>query len=84
VTAANITDSLVFEALLDDVPAIKTASGRRRHRPGKVHADKAYDAQHCRAYLRRHGITARIARRGIESSQRLRRHRWRSSERCPG
>lgn len=76
-TAANINDSLVFEALWDDVPAIKTASGRRRHRPGKVHADKAYDAHHCRAYLRRRGITARIARGGIESSQRLGRHRWR-------
>jgi hypothetical protein len=35
------------------------------------------DARHCRAYLRRRGITPRIARRGIESSQRLGRHRWR-------
>lgn len=42
-----------------------------------VHADKAYDARHCRQYLRRQGITARIARRGIESSQRLGRYRWR-------
>ena len=36
-----------------------------------------YDARHCRAYRRRRGITARIARRGVESSQRLGRHRWR-------
>jgi hypothetical protein len=30
-----------------------------------------------RAWLRRRGIRARIARRGIESSQRLGRYRWR-------
>jgi transposase len=52
-------------------------SGRRRCRPGAVHADKGYDARHCRAYLRRRGINARIARRGIESSKRLGRYRWR-------
>ena len=77
VTAANTNDSVVLAALLDDVPAARTPSGRRRCRPAKVHADKGYAARHCRAYLRRRGITARIARRGIESSQRLGRHRWR-------
>jgi transposase len=29
-----------------------------------------------RSWLRKRGITPRIARRGIESSQRLGRHRW--------
>ena len=77
VTAANVNDATVFEALLDDVPAVRTPSGRRRCRPSKVHADKGYDARRCRAYLRRRGITPRIARRGIESSQRLGRQRWR-------
>jgi IS5 family transposase len=38
--------------------------------------DKAYDHRRCRAYLRRRGIQPRIARRMIESSQRLGRHRW--------
>jgi transposase len=75
-TAANVNDSVVFEGLLDDVPAVRMPSGRRRCRPDRVHADKGYDARHCRAYLRRRGITPRIARRGIESSQRLGRHRW--------
>jgi IS5 family transposase len=51
-------------------------SGGRRRRPGKVHADKAYDHRRCRTYLRRRGIRPRIARRGIEPSQRLGRHRW--------
>jgi transposase len=77
VTAANVNDVLVFEALLDDVPAVLGPSGRRRCRPEKVHADKGYDARRCRAYLRRRGITGRIARRGIESSERLGRQRWR-------
>ena len=48
----------------------------RRTRLGTVDADKGYDSHANRAYLRRRGITARIARRGIESSIRLGRHRW--------
>jgi transposase len=59
------------------LPAVRTASGRWGCRPAVVHADKGYDARHCRAYLRRRGIKARIARRGIESLQRLGRDRWR-------
>jgi transposase len=62
---------------VDDVPAVRTPSGRRRARPGKLDADKGYDSATNRAWLRRRGITARIARRGIESSTRLGRHRWR-------
>jgi transposase len=58
------------------VPAVLTPAGRRRCRPGKVDADKAYDHAANRAYLRRRGIKPRIARRGIESSQRLGRQRW--------
>jgi transposase len=82
VTAANVNDSTMFEALMDDVPAVPTPSGRRRCRPGAVRADKGYDARHCRTYLRRRWINARIARRGIESSKRLGRYRWRV-ERAP-
>jgi IS5 family transposase len=59
------------------VPAVRTPSGRRRSRPDKVHADKAYASAANRAYLRRRGIRPRIARRGVESSTRLGRHRWR-------
>jgi transposase len=42
----------------------------------RVHADKGYDVPRVRRYLRRRGITARIARIGVDSSARLRRHRW--------
>jgi len=77
-TAANTNDSAVFEALLDDVPPVATPRGGRRRRPGKVHADKAYDHRRCRRCLTRRGIKVRIARRGVESSKRLGRHRWKA------
>ena len=77
VTAANVNDTTMFEALVADVPAVRTSSGRRRTRPAKLHADKGYDSRANRAYLRRRGIRPRIARRGVESSTRLGRHRWR-------
>jgi IS5 family transposase len=77
VTAAHVNDTTMFQAVLDDVPPIRTPSGRRRTRPGKVHADKAYDSAANRGYLRWRGIKARIARRGVESSTRLGRQRWR-------
>jgi transposase len=56
-------------------PAAPGQGPRPRRRPVKLHADKAYDNRRVRRYLRRCGITARIARRGIDSSQRLDRHR---------
>jgi transposase len=49
---------------------------RPRKRPAKLHLDKAYDYPRCRRALRRRGIMPRIARRGIECSQRLGRHRY--------
>jgi transposase len=76
VTAANVNDTTMFQAVVDDIPPTRTAAGRRRTRPAKVHADKGYDSRANRAWLRRRGITARIARRQIESSIRLGRHRW--------
>ena len=72
VTAANRQDCTVFASLLlEAIPPIKGPWGRPRRRPDKLHADKAYDHRFCRAYLRKRGIKSRIARRGIESSERL-------------
>jgi transposase len=76
VTAATINDTTLFEAVVDDVPAVRTPSGRRRTRPVKLHADKGYASRANRAWLRRRGIRPRIARRGVESSARLGRQRW--------
>jgi hypothetical protein len=39
-SAANAHDATLVEAALDDIPAIRLPSGRRRRRPGKAHGDK--------------------------------------------
>jgi IS5 family transposase len=78
-TAANVHDSKVLEEAVDSIEPIKRPRGRLgrpRKRPKKLHAEKAYDFPRCRKALRKRGITPRIARRGIDSSERLGRHRW--------
>jgi IS5 family transposase len=54
---------------------LKPKGGRPRKRLKKLHADKAYDDKKCREALRRRGIKIRLARKGIESSEKLGRHR---------
>jgi transposase len=78
-SAANVHDCKLLEPLVDAVPPIRRPlgqPGRPRKRPAKLHGDKGYDFDFCRQALRRRGITPRLARRGIESSTRLGRHRW--------
>ncbi len=76
VSGANRHDSMLFEDLIDAVQPVAGLQGRSRKRPEKVHADKGYDYAKCRRALRQRGIQSRIARRGVESSERLGRHRW--------
>ena len=76
-TGANCHDSPLMAPTLDAIPPLRSGRrGRPRQRPDKLHADKAYDAPVRRQECRARGITARIARRGIERSDRLGRHRW--------
>jgi transposase len=78
-SAANTHDSALLEPMVDAVVPVKGPRGRPgrpRKRPAKLHGDKCYDYPCCRRALRRRGITPRIARRGIESSQRLGRYRY--------
>jgi transposase len=75
-TGANRHDTVVFGEVLDAIPRIRQPNGRRRKRPHKLHADKGYDIPRCRQALRRRHIRCRIARKGIDSSERLGRHRW--------
>jgi transposase len=78
-SAANAHDSTQLLPLIDAIPPLigpRGKPGRPRKRPAKLHGDKAYDAAGLRRALRARGITPRLARRGIESGERLGRHRW--------
>jgi transposase len=75
-TGAHVHDSKVFEDLIDSIVPVKGKRGKPRRRPEKLYADKGYDFPRCRRFLRKRGIKARIARRGVESSETLGRHRW--------
>jgi transposase len=66
----------MFEEMVDAIPSIRQKKGRARRRPGKIHADKGYDAAWTRQALRRRNITPRIARKNVESSERLGKYRW--------
>jgi IS5 family transposase len=69
-TAANVHDSKVLEESVDAIESIRRpGGGRSRKRPGKLHADKGYNFGRCRKALRKRGIKARIARRGVQSSE---------------
>ena len=78
-SAANTPDAALLESLVDAIPPIigpRGRPGRPRFRPAKLHADKAYDSREKRRALRHRGIVPRIARRGVESSERLGQYRW--------
>ncbi|KQP53618.1 transposase [Methylobacterium sp. Leaf111] len=68
----------MMAATLDAITSLRSGRrGRSRRRPDKLHADKAYDdARQRRHECRACGIVLRIARRGVESSEKLGCHRW--------
>jgi IS5 family transposase len=71
-SAANVHDAAQLLPLVDAIPPLigpRGKPGRPRKRPSKLHADKADDASPLRRALRARGITPRIARRGIDSSE---------------
>jgi len=75
-TASNVSDVVTLLAMVDRIEPVRGRGGRPRRRPDKVHADKGYSSRANREGLRRRGIGSRIARKGVESSTRLGRHRW--------
>jgi hypothetical protein len=75
-TDTHAHDSKVFEDLIDSIAPVRGKRGRPRSWPEKLHADKAYDYSRRRRFLRKRGVKARIARRGVESGEKLGRHRW--------
>jgi transposase len=76
VSAANVNDVQALRPLILGIPAVRSRRGPRRRHPNKVRADKAYHSAGNLAWLRERNITPRIARPGVESSERLGRHRW--------
>lgn len=76
VSAANTNDADALKPLIRAIPAIKSRRGPRRRKPRKLHADKAYDHAELRTWVRDRGIIVRIARKGIETSTKLGKHRW--------
>jgi IS5 family transposase len=68
----------MLEEMVDAIPPLRLPHqrrGRPRKRPKKLHADKGYDYPRCRRALQARGTIPRIARRGVESSERLGRYR---------
>lgn len=74
-SAANTHDSLALKPMLSHFHM-----GHEPHagdsKPQRLHADKAYDVPHLRRWLWGKHISVRIARKGIDSSERLGRRRW--------
>jgi hypothetical protein len=81
VSAANLNDHRMLEDMVDGVRPVRQPIGRPRKRPVKQHGGKGYDYPEGRELLRSRNISARIARKGIESSKRLGRQSY-VIERC--
>lgn len=75
-SGAQVHDSGMLTRLVEALPSVPGLPGHPRRRPDKLHADKAYDYPVYPRWLRKKGIAPRIARRGVESSERLGRWRW--------
>ncbi|WP_064257553.1 transposase, partial [Rhodococcus sp. HS-D2] len=69
-------DSVMLQPMVTAIPAVRSRRGSCRCRPGRLRADKGYDSPVHRRWLRARGIVPRIARRGVDSSERLGRYRW--------
>ncbi|MGV9261316.1 IS5 family transposase [Streptomyces sp. NPDC003703] len=78
VSGANTHDSQALKPLTRGIPAIRSRRGPRRRRPVRLRADKAYFSADHLTWLRGRGLIPRIARPGIESSERPGRHRWKT------
>ena len=76
ISAANTPDAAALRPHVLAIPSVRSRRGPRRSRPAKLHADKASDVRELREWLRIRGITPRLARKGVESSEKLGRHRW--------
>jgi transposase len=76
VTAANRNDVTQLVPLLDKIPHVKGLTGRPRHRPDRLVADRGYDHDKYRRILRSRGLRHSIARRQTSHGSGIGRQRW--------
>ncbi|CAM5336889.1 Transposase OS=Streptomyces griseomycini OX=66895 GN=FHS37_003540 PE=4 SV=1 [Streptomyces griseomycini] len=76
VSADNTHDSEGLKPMVGGHQTRHDPHRGRCFKPQRLHADKAYDRADLRRGLRWKRIGVRIARKGIESSERLGRRRW--------
>lgn len=76
VTAANTHDSVALKPMIMGHQTRHDPHRGRHFKPQRLHADKAYDIPKLRKWLRGKRIGVRVARKGVESSERLGRRRW--------
>ncbi|WP_190144653.1 IS5 family transposase [Streptomyces glebosus] len=76
VSAGNTHDSEGLKPMVEGHQTRHDPHRGRYFKPERLHADKAYDRPDLHKWLRGKRIGVRIARKGIESSERLGRRRW--------
>ena len=76
ISAGNTHDSDGLKPMIEGHQTRHDPHRGRYSKPQRLHADKAYDRADLRRWLRWKRIGVRIARKGIESSERLGRRRW--------
>ncbi|WP_084959533.1 transposase [Thermoactinospora rubra] len=70
VSSGNTHDSESLKPLVTELHMRRSPRHGRHINSGKLHADKAYDRDDLRRWLRGKRIAVRIARTGVESGQR--------------
>jgi transposase len=75
-TGANAADIGQLKPLVDAIPPVRGKPGRPRSRPDRVYADRAYDSEPHRDWLRARGIHPQVARRRTPHGSGLGRYRW--------
>lgn len=74
-SAANTHDSLALKPMIEGHRTTHDPHRGRYLKSQPLYADKAHDAPHLRKWLWGKRIGVRIARKGVESNERLRRRR---------
>lgn len=75
-TGANVSDQQQLEHILKLFPHVKGGLGRPKQRPDIGLADRGYDSEHNREFMRSLGIHPLIAKRNTEHGSGLGKLRW--------